>query len=1021
MPFGSPLTLPQRPATWGKALLASAILIAAATTLPVAAGGIPLGTAITYQGRLAAGGVPFSGPIHASFRLYDAAVDGSLVGTEQVFPALDVVDGMFVADLDFGDGVFVATARWMEIEIDGEILTPRQPVLPAPLALYALNGNPGPMGPQGPAGADGPMGPAGPQGSVGADGAMGPAGPQGPVGADGAMGPQGPIGLTGATGPQGPQGIPGPEGLQGPVGPQGPIGPEGPAGGDSFWTLNGTIAYYNDGNVGIGTSTPSSIFATKSSVDFGGITIQTGDNTLDQGIRFQNGTANFTWAVMRSENGANQADLVFYGGNGNADPSLLPERVRFTRTGRVGIGTTGAPAARLHLGGTAGTDGIMFPDGTLQTTATLVGPEGPVGPAGPTGPAGPAGSSPWGLNGSDMTFTGGNVGIGTSLPTSLFEVKKAAGMTDAARFTNASGVSQLRIDVTGAGTSGSSDLQAWNISSDVANPLAINPDGGNVAIGKLTASFPLDVAGDARFAAKLFASDDTGIGTTSPTSRLEVKKIAGATDVARFTNSTGLSQLRLDAAAGLASIQAINPSSSANNELTLNPLGGSVGIGVASPSSPLDVLGNTHILGNVSVGDDNFANNPAELSRFLRVQGDAAAQSFPGSAGLVLANPGVATYSVFANTVGGLSFFKGATPGPTIEGKNFVLGDGGDLFINGGGSLAISPDGGGGVIPLLVDSDRGDASSDGTSDADYVAKFRNRNFHGSGIVIQIDHENNARYNHYMMFCDETSIHGRIEGFNYESAADWNPPELNSLDDVVDWMCYATELGLGIPTSILDFATMAANANTAMACRDNGIVYESGFGDYAEWLPRLDPNETMVPGQIVGVFGGRISSRTEGAEQLMVISRAPIVLGNMPAEGKESLNEKVAFMGQVFTWVLGEVESGDYIVAMGDSGYGYGKSADELTVEDLGRIVGRAWEGQAGGKGLVNVVVGVEASEEAAILKGMEARLADRDSETASLTNEVAALRGENEELRSRLDALESLVQHLSSAAQRSGK
>lgn len=36
--------------------------------------------------------------------------------------------------------------------------------------------------------------------------------------------------------------------------------------------------------------------------------------------------------------------------------------------GRVGIGTN-APKARLHIGGVPGVDGIMFPDGTLQTTA----------------------------------------------------------------------------------------------------------------------------------------------------------------------------------------------------------------------------------------------------------------------------------------------------------------------------------------------------------------------------------------------------------------------------------------------------------------------------------------------------------------------------------------------------------------------------------------------------------------------------------------------------------------------------
>lgn len=42
------------------------------------------------------------------------------------------------------------------------------------------------------------------------------------------------------------------------------------------------------------------------------------------------------------------------------------------RTGEVGIGTTN-PTAKLHIGGTPGTDGIKFPDGTLQTTAASAG------------------------------------------------------------------------------------------------------------------------------------------------------------------------------------------------------------------------------------------------------------------------------------------------------------------------------------------------------------------------------------------------------------------------------------------------------------------------------------------------------------------------------------------------------------------------------------------------------------------------------------------------------------------------
>ncbi|MCP4246397.1 MAG: hypothetical protein GY778_05040, partial [bacterium] len=38
-------------------------------------------------------------------------------------------------------------------------------------------------------------------------------------------------------------------------------------------------------------------------------------------------------------------------------------------SGNVGIGVLG-PQARLHIGGTPGVDGIMFPDGSLQTTAS---------------------------------------------------------------------------------------------------------------------------------------------------------------------------------------------------------------------------------------------------------------------------------------------------------------------------------------------------------------------------------------------------------------------------------------------------------------------------------------------------------------------------------------------------------------------------------------------------------------------------------------------------------------------------
>jgi len=47
-------------------------------------------------------------------------------------------------------------------------------------------------------------------------------------------------------------------------------------------------------------------------------------------------------------------------------------RMVINNDGNVGIGTA-SPGAKLHIGGTAGTDGIMFPDGTLQKTAAGTG------------------------------------------------------------------------------------------------------------------------------------------------------------------------------------------------------------------------------------------------------------------------------------------------------------------------------------------------------------------------------------------------------------------------------------------------------------------------------------------------------------------------------------------------------------------------------------------------------------------------------------------------------------------------
>jgi hypothetical protein len=219
-------------------LIGGALACAALCFLPAAASAndptltAPQGSAITYQGRIEHDGQPLSG-IHAmTFRLFDSEQLGFEVAPAVILTGVDVEDGVFSVPLDFGPAAFLGDARWLEIEIDGTILEPRQPLTAAPVALFAMDGNPGPEGPQGPVGSEGPQGPAGPRGDTGPEGPQGDPGPAGPEG------PQGPAGADGATGPAGPQGDPGPQGPAGPAGadgatgPAGPQGPAGPAGAD---------------------------------------------------------------------------------------------------------------------------------------------------------------------------------------------------------------------------------------------------------------------------------------------------------------------------------------------------------------------------------------------------------------------------------------------------------------------------------------------------------------------------------------------------------------------------------------------------------------------------------------------------------------------------------------------------------------------------------------------------------------------------------------------------------------------
>lgn len=75
---------------------------------------------------------------------------------------------------------------------------------------------------------------------------------------------------------------------------------------------------------------------------------------------------------------------------------------------------------------------------------------------------------------------------------------------------------------------------------------------------------------------------------------------------------------------------------------------------------------------------------------------------------------------------------------------------------------------------------------------------------------------------------------------------------------------------------------------------------------------------------MGIHQGSIKYQIEEAEQLMIVYRMSLILGNMPEYGKESEYEKVVFMGQVPVFVL-ELKMGDFILSsVGNNGLGIGK-------------------------------------------------------------------------------------------------
>ena len=154
----------------------------------------------------------------------------------------------------------------------------------------------------------------------------------------------------------------------------------------------------------------------------------------------------------------------------------------------------------------------------------------------------------------------------------------------------------------------------------------------------------------------------------------------------------------------------------------------------------------------------------------------------------------------------------------------------------------------------------------------------------------------------------------------------------------------------------------------------GVAYESGGADYAEWLQKLNKDEVLSFGDVVGVKGGVISKTFSDAERFMIVSHNPGVIGAMPSSDEESMYEKVAFLGQVPVTVVGKVQLEDYILPSGNGdGMAIAVSPNKMQAMDFKRIIGIAWSVSDSLKDFnyINTAVGIHANDLAATVEDMQ--------------------------------------------------
>ena len=399
----------------------------------------------------------------------------------------------------------------------------------------------------------------------------------------------------------------------------------------STWTGTGGDIFFNGGNVGIGTTTPGATLEVAGPIlstdpfgmsigSIGGVNRVQAGYTSGTEIRFLRGI---------DDDYANVGVRGLSVGAASGFPRITPPLYGMIVQGLVGIGTSDprspGGSRMLHV------VGDILGDGNIDATGTVTAGDFVGNGSGLTDVP-----SIWSENGNDVSFNGGNVGIGTTSPTVKLHIQEGASgvPVDTAQsfmIPESSGSSRF-LDIATPSTA----------NGGIRFNVGANSRGWLYYSGATSGSLPDAMVFGAGALNKmvLLGNGNVGIGTMTPATRLDTAGTIRATAQSTPTSGAGL-ELAYEPSTGYGGVVSIDRATGTFKTLSLagNPIelnvGGAgttfnVGIGVSRPSERLEVAGNIRATGTVTaagfveISSRDLKEDIAWLSR------DEAVRAFQG-------------------------------------------------------------------------------------------------------------------------------------------------------------------------------------------------------------------------------------------------------------------------------------------------------------------------------------------------------------------------------------------------------